>query len=72
MTLEEYDWAVREMMNDSEYLYGNMIKDQYFLGVVLSKKYKKLRIAYTVFMFGIIISVVAFAVALSISPISGV
>ena len=52
MTLPDYDWAMREMMQDKEYLYGNMIKDIYFLGVVLARKYKLLRIAYNIFMFG--------------------
>jgi hypothetical protein len=41
-----------------------MIKDLYFLGVVLEKKYRLLRITYNIFMIGIIISVIAFVVAL--------
>jgi hypothetical protein len=44
-------------------LYNSMIKDLYHLGIVLEKKYSLLRIAYTVFMFGIILSVVAFLIA---------
>src|SRR5690606_35588897 len=35
MELFDYDWAMREMMNDKDYLYGNMIKDIYYLGIVL-------------------------------------
>jgi hypothetical protein len=50
------------MMKDGDYLYNSMIKDIYFLGVVLAKKYKYLRIAYTIFMWGLIIAVLAFAV----------
>jgi hypothetical protein len=42
---------------------SSMIKDNYFLGVVLAKKYKLLRIAYNVFMFGLIISMIAFTIA---------
>jgi len=37
-----------------------MIRDQYSLGKVLAKKYKLLRMAYNVFMFGIIISALVF------------
>jgi len=62
MSLEDYEWAVLEMMKDYERLYGNLIKDQYFLGKVLAKKYKRIRNAYTVFMFGMILSVLAFII----------
>jgi hypothetical protein len=51
------------MLKDREYLYNSMIKDIYFLGVVLARKYKYLRISYTIFMWGLIIAVIAFAIA---------
>lgn len=63
MPLDEYQWAMNEMMKDKEYLYNSMIKDLYFLGLVLEKKYRLLRIAYNFFMIGIIISVIAFVIA---------
>ena len=63
MPLEEYDWAMNEMMKDRDYLYSNMIKDLYYLGLVLQRKYNLLRIAYNLFMFGIIITVIAFVIA---------
>ncbi|HEY0059763.1 MAG TPA: Pycsar system effector family protein [Flavisolibacter sp.] len=63
MKLEEYEWGMNELLKDREYLYSSMIKDIYFLGVVLAKKYKLLRISYTIFMFGLILSVVAFVIA---------
>lgn len=63
----EYENAMARMMVDSEYLYGSLIKDIYQLGVVLARKYKLIRWAYNIFMFGIIISVVAFAVAVMFS-----
>lgn len=63
MPLEEYQWAMNEMMKNRDYLYNSMIKDLYFLGIVLEKKYRLLRLAYNFFMIGIIISVVAFVVA---------
>lgn len=63
MPLEEYDWAMNEMMKDRDYLYSTMIKDLYYLGLVLQRKYKLLRIAYNFFMIGIIITVIAFVIA---------
>jgi predicted metal-dependent HD superfamily phosphohydrolase len=60
MDLEEYEWAVGEMINDDPYLYSTLTKDQYSLGTVLAKKYRLLRWAYNVFMVGLVITVGAF------------
>lgn len=68
MTLNDFKWGMKEMMKDKEYLYDNMIMDFYYLGQVLGQKYQKLRICYTFFMYGLIISVIAFAVAFIIYP----
>ena len=62
-TYEKYDAAMREMMLDTDYLYGSLIKDIFNLGEVLGKKYKLIRMAYNVFMIGIIVSVIAFSIA---------
>lgn len=63
-SLEDYRWAMGTMLNDADYLYGSLVEDIYFLGVVLGRKYKLLRIAYSLFMVGIIISVLAFSFAI--------
>jgi hypothetical protein len=68
VNLEDFTWGMEEMMKDRDYLYGSMIKDFYYLGQVLGKKYKYLRICYTIFMYGIIISVIAFAIAIIFYP----
>lgn len=63
MNLYDYEWAMMEMMKDREYLYGSMTKDLYFLGVVLARKYRLLRISYNIFMFGLIIAIFSFGAA---------
>jgi predicted metal-dependent HD superfamily phosphohydrolase len=63
MPYEEFEWAMKEMMKDKEYLLSSMTKDLYYLGLVLERKYKLLRITYNIFMIGIVVSVVAFALA---------
>jgi len=68
MDLKNFEWGMRELINDKDYLYGSMIKDFYYLGQVLGHKYKYLRICYNIFMYGLIISVIAFAVAVFIHP----
>ena len=52
-----------ELMKDKDYLYSSMTKDLYFLGKVLNRKYKLLRLTYLVFMVGIIVSVISFGIA---------
>jgi putative nucleotidyltransferase with HDIG domain len=63
MPLDEYKSAMTNLMNDKEYIYDTMIKDLYFLGKVLHKKYKILRVTYTVFMIGIVTSAISFIIA---------
>ena len=63
MGYADYDWGMTELLADKNYLYSSMIKDTYFLGIVLAKKYKYLRIAYNIFMFGLIAAMIAFTIA---------
>lgn len=62
-TLEDYDYGMQKMMEDKDFLYGSLIRDVYAQGVVLGRKYRLLRIAYNIFMFGLIASVLAFIIA---------
>jgi predicted metal-dependent HD superfamily phosphohydrolase len=70
-SLEEYEWGMSQMMKDQDYLYGSLIKDIHHLGVVLGRKYRLIRIAYSVFMIGIIISVIAFTLAVLLNSARG-
>lgn len=63
MKRDDYHWGMNRLMENKNFLYSSLIDDIYFLGVVLAKKYQLLRTAYTIFMFGIIVAVVAFAVS---------
>ncbi len=63
MDMEVFHWGMMEMIKDSDYLYSSMTRDLYFLGKVLAKKYRYLSICYTIFMYGIIVAVVAFGIA---------
>jgi len=68
MRIEDYEWGMKEMMKDSEYLYGSLIKDIYYLGKVLGRKYKYLRIAYNVFMYGFVLAILSFLIAIALTP----
>jgi predicted metal-dependent HD superfamily phosphohydrolase len=65
--LEEYKWGMSTMMKDPNYLYGTLIDDIYYLGKVLGRKYRLVRIAYSVFMIGIIVSAFAFILAITLN-----
>lgn len=64
MKVEDYEWSMKQMMKDADYLYGSLIKDIYYLGIVLGKKYKFLRIAYNIFMFGFVIAILSFVIVM--------
>lgn len=63
MGLPDFEKALDVMTRDQAYIYSSLTKDLYFLGKVLDKKYRLLRLTYTIFMFGMIVSVVAFGLA---------
>jgi predicted metal-dependent HD superfamily phosphohydrolase len=62
--LEDFQNGMHEIMREKEALYNNMIIDIYYLGEVLSKKYRLLRISYTIFMIGLILTVLSFVIAI--------
>lgn len=66
MPLEDFQWGVNEMLKDSDFLYSSMSRDLYFLGIVLAQKYRYLSICYNIFMYGLIVSVAAFAIAFAV------
>jgi predicted metal-dependent HD superfamily phosphohydrolase len=63
MNLDAYKQGMQKVMEDREFLYSTLIRDVYAQGVVLGRKYKYLRAAYNIFMFGLIVSVIAFIIA---------
>ena len=62
MDIADFHWGMMEMIKDADFLYSSMTRDLYYLGVVLAKKYYYLRLCYGIFMYGLIISVLAFAI----------
>jgi predicted metal-dependent HD superfamily phosphohydrolase len=63
MTLKDYEWAIQELVKDKDYIYSSLTKDLYFLGLVLNRKYNILRWTYTIFIIGIVLSVIAFGIS---------
>lgn len=72
MELSQYQWAIDELLKDRDYVYSSLTKDLYFLGKVLDRKYRILRWTYTIFVIGIIISIISFAVSFGVFDPTGV
>lgn len=63
MIFDDYRNAMDILIKDRDYIYDSMVKDLYYLGKVLDRKYRLLSITYQIFMAGIIISVLSFGYA---------
>lgn len=68
MPLDEFEWGMKQLMENRDLLYGSLSKDLYFLGSVLAKKYRYLQHAYAIFMIGMIISTLGFVWAFAVWP----
>jgi len=60
MPLAAYESALDEIMLDKDFLYGSIKKDLHRLGVDLGRRYNNIRIAYNIFLAGLIIGLVSF------------
>ena len=63
MKLDDYAKGMKSILNDPEFLYDILIKDVYSQGVVLGRKYRLLRAAYSIFMFGLIVAIATFIIS---------
>jgi predicted metal-dependent HD superfamily phosphohydrolase len=64
LSLDNFQSGIRELMRQKDGLYTNMVTDVYYLGEVLSRKYGLLRTSYTIFMVGLILTVLSFSIVL--------
>lgn len=62
---EDYEYGIKSVMNDRNYLYSTLTKDLFWQGKVLGKKYGLLQKAYIIFMYGLVISVLSFSFAIA-------
>ena len=60
VSLEDYEWALDQAANDADYLYHTIAMDLHHMGTRMQRKYKNLKIAYNIFMWGLIISITLF------------
>jgi hypothetical protein len=63
MPFDEFSSIMLDIMKDKQTLYIALLRNYYEQGVVLAKKYRMLKISYNVFMYGLVVSVIAFYIA---------
>ena len=63
MNFDDYCNFMMRIMSDKQSLYIVMLRNLYEQGMVLTKKYRMLKISYNVFMFGLILSIITFLIA---------
>lgn len=62
MSFEEYRSGLKTTLQSEAMMEAQIIHDLYFLGKVLGNKYSYLRKCHNVFMYGLVLSVLAFVV----------
>jgi predicted metal-dependent HD superfamily phosphohydrolase len=64
LRLDDFQNGMHELMRNKDLLYTNMVTDIYYLGEVLARKYRLLRVSYTIFMVGLILTALAFSIVM--------
>jgi predicted metal-dependent HD superfamily phosphohydrolase len=62
MTFEEYQKGMMHVISDEKDLDNTIMRDLFFLGRSLGKKYRQLRYCYNIFMIGVVTTVFVFTV----------
>jgi predicted metal-dependent HD superfamily phosphohydrolase len=65
LSLQHFQEGMRGLMRQKDSLYTNMVTDVYYLGEVLDRKYKLLRVSYSIFMVGLILTALSFGIVLA-------
>jgi pycsar effector protein len=60
LSQQDYLDGMTDLLNRPDALYNQMMRDIYSLGKILQRKFQLLRIAYTVFMIGLIFGITLF------------
>ncbi|WP_419211834.1 Pycsar system effector family protein [Maribacter sp. X9] len=64
LEMGQFKAKLKEIIKSKESIYDSLSMDLYYLGKVLQNKYRLLRWTYSIFIVGIILSVIAFTIAL--------
>ncbi|RMF21423.1 MAG: HD domain-containing protein [Bacteroidetes bacterium] len=71
MTLEEYQEGIRRILADEKLLEQTISMDLFYLGKALGAKFSRLRTCYSIFMVGMTLTVIAFALTFFLTSPNG-
>ncbi|MBI1228109.1 MAG: hypothetical protein GC192_22945 [Bacteroidetes bacterium] len=60
MPLEQYEWAVGEMLKDRRFVHNSLVRDMHRLGVDLAMRYKNILRSHQIFLGGLVLSLLSF------------
>jgi hypothetical protein len=63
LDMEKYTASFESLLEEPDLTYENMIRDLYFLGKVLDKKFRLLKFSYLIFIWGLVLTVISFLFA---------
>lgn len=63
MKYPDFEWGFLQLLNDKDYLYLSMIRDFYYQGIQLQKKFTFIRLSLFIFLFGIILTSIIYLTA---------
>lgn len=66
MSFDEYHLGMQQTIEQEDRLEGAIMRDLYFLGRSLGRKYNQLRICYNIFMIGVILTVIVFMISFNV------
>lgn len=66
MSFDEYNRGMQQTIEVEDRLEGAIMRDLYFLGKSLGRKYSQLRVCYNIFMMGIILTVLVFLLSFNL------
>jgi len=62
MSFDEYEKGMMATISDTDILDSTIMRDLFFLGKTIGNKFVYLRRCYTIFMYGIILTVISFII----------
>ena len=60
MHYRDFEWGFLQLLSDKNYLYGSMIRDYYYQGIGLNRKYKHINLSLNIFLYGFSVSFIGF------------
>ncbi len=59
MPFIEFSRIIRETIVDKDYLYNSLSKDIYHQGIILTRKFRRINLAYSIFIIGLLLTVLS-------------